>query len=52
VFGWSSDPERIRVIAYFAYLMPVSIAFFAGGRRSTTSTTTTGTPTPQVPAPV
>jgi high-affinity iron transporter len=52
VFGWSSDPERIRVIAYFAYLVPVSIAFFAGGRRSTTSTTTTGTPTPRVPAPV
>jgi high-affinity iron transporter len=52
VFGWSSDPERVRVIAYFAYLVPVSIAFFAGGRRSTTSTTTTGTPTPQVPASV
>jgi high-affinity iron transporter len=23
LFGWSSDPERIRVIAYFAYLVPV-----------------------------
>ncbi len=22
-FGWSADPERIRVIAYFAYLIPV-----------------------------
>jgi high-affinity iron transporter len=22
-FGWSADPERIRVIAYFAYLVPV-----------------------------
>ncbi len=23
LFGWSEDPERIRVIAYFAYLVPV-----------------------------
>jgi len=52
VFGWSSDPERIRVIAYFAYLVPVSIAFFSGGRRSTATTAPTSTPTPKVPASV
>ena len=52
VFGWSSDPERVRVIAYLAYLVPVSIAFFAGGRRSTATTAPTGTPTRQVPASV
>jgi high-affinity iron transporter len=23
MFGWSSEPERIRVVAYFAYLVPV-----------------------------
>lgn len=23
LFGWAADPERIRVIAYFAYLLPV-----------------------------
>lgn len=23
MFGWSSEPERLRVIAYFAYLLPV-----------------------------
>jgi high-affinity iron transporter len=23
LFGWASDPERIRVVAYFAYLVPV-----------------------------
>jgi high-affinity iron transporter len=23
LFGWASDPERIRVLAYFAYLVPV-----------------------------
>jgi len=33
MFGWSEDPEHIRVLAYFAYLIPVGIAFFAGGRQ-------------------
>jgi high-affinity iron transporter len=23
LFGWAADPERIRVVAYFAYLVPV-----------------------------
>lgn len=26
-FGWSSDPENIRVIAYFAYLVPVAALY-------------------------
>jgi high-affinity iron transporter len=30
MFGWSETPERIRVLAYFAYLVPVGYAFFAG----------------------
>lgn len=32
LFGWSESPERIRVVAYFAYLIPVATAFFVGGR--------------------
>lgn len=28
LFGWSASPERIRVLAYFAYLLPVSWLFF------------------------
>ena len=27
-FGWSPHPERIRVLAYFAYLIPVGWMFF------------------------
>jgi high-affinity iron transporter len=27
-FGWSASPERIRVLAYFAYLIPVTWMFF------------------------
>ena len=33
MFGWSADAEHIRVIAYFAYLIPVGAAFFLGGRQ-------------------
>ncbi len=35
LFGWSPAPERIRVLAYFAYLLPVSWYYFANpsGRR-------------------
>ena len=32
MFGWSPDPERIRVLTYFAYLVPVAIAFFVVAR--------------------
>ncbi len=28
LFGWSPDPERIRVVAYFAYLFPVTWLFY------------------------
>jgi high-affinity iron transporter len=51
IFGWSPDPERIRVIAYFAYLIPVAIAFF-GNRKPTAfiesakSATTQAVPSP------
>jgi high-affinity iron transporter len=30
LFGWSSDPERIRVLAYFVYLLPVLAFYFRG----------------------
>ena len=36
LFGWSPTPERIRVVAYFAYLLPVTWFFF----RPPTSTET------------
>lgn len=36
LFGWSSDPERIRVIAYFAYLVPVLYLFLKPERPATT----------------
>jgi len=32
LFGWSPDPERIRVVGYFAYLIPVTWLFFRGDR--------------------
>ena len=32
IFGWSPNPERIRVLAYVGYLVPVGAAFFAGRR--------------------
>jgi high-affinity iron transporter len=34
-FGWSSDPERIRVVAYFAYLVPVLWSYLATTTKST-----------------
>jgi high-affinity iron transporter len=43
LFGWSSDPEPIRVIVYFAYLIPVLWLFLAGTRSSPTSTPTSPT---------
>lgn len=30
LFGWSSDPERVRVVAYLAYLVPVLWFYFKG----------------------
>jgi high-affinity iron transporter len=32
LFGWSADPERVRVFAYFAYLLPCLWFYFRGGR--------------------
>jgi high-affinity Fe2+/Pb2+ permease len=33
LFGWSSDAEKIRVIAYFAYLIPILLMFVRGPRK-------------------
>ncbi len=33
LFGWSPNPERIRVAGYFAYLIPVTWLFFRSPRR-------------------
>ncbi len=47
LFGWHNEPERIRVIAYFIYLMPFLIAFLkptkngAGTSTATVAETTT-----------
>lgn len=30
LFGWNPNPERIRVVAYFAYLLPVGWAYYRG----------------------
>ncbi len=58
MFGWSPEPEHIRVFAYFAYLIPIGLAFFLGGRPKTSATapvnqpqnTTLDTSTPAVTA--
>jgi high-affinity iron transporter len=34
LFGWSADPERIRVFAYVAYLVPVLVLFLRPDRSS------------------
>ena len=36
LFGWSNEPERIRVIAYFAYLLPVLYFFLKPDRPAVT----------------
>ena len=36
LFGWSNEPERIRVIAYFAYLLPVLYFFLKPERPAVT----------------
>lgn len=38
-FGWHREAENIRVIAYFAYLIPIGWAFLAGGRTETATKT-------------
>ncbi len=32
LFGWHANPERIRVIAYFVYLIPVLVLYFKGSK--------------------
>jgi len=34
-FGWHAETERIRLIAYFAYLIPVGYLFLRGSRATT-----------------
>ena len=44
-FGWHASTERIRLIAYFAYLLPVGWAFLWGGRKVTATPEATPTAT-------
>lgn len=37
LFGWSADPERIRVVAYFAFLLPTLALYFRGTPRASVS---------------
>ena len=46
MFGWSSDPEPIRVIAYLAYLVPVLWMFLAGTRSARPGATAASGDTP------
>ncbi len=45
LFGWSSDPERIRVVAYVVYLVPVLWFYYAGASTPTRSQPTGTVPT-------
>ncbi len=38
-FGWHNEAEHVRVIAYFAYLIPVGWAFLVGGRSESATKT-------------
>lgn len=38
-FGWHNEAENIRVIAYFAYLIPIGWAFLRGGRAESATKT-------------
>ena len=40
-FGWHAETERIRLLAYFAYLLPVGWAFLWGGRKVTVAPSAT-----------
>ncbi len=35
LFGWHKSPENIRLIAYFAYLIPVLVVYLRGGTSTT-----------------
>lgn len=47
-FGWHNEAENIRVIAYFAYLIPIGWAFLRGGRAESATTPPTNE---KVPSP-
>jgi len=39
VFGWHKNPENIRVLAYFTYLIPVLLVYLRGAKSVSASTT-------------
>lgn len=43
-FGWHAETERIRLVAYFAYLLPVGWAFLWGGRTVSSTPATSAEP--------
>ena len=40
LFGWHKNPENIRVLAYFAYLIPVLLVYLRGSQNVSVPTTT------------
>ena len=40
LFGWHKNPENIRVLAYFAYLIPVLLVYLRGSQSVSVPTTT------------
>ena len=40
-FGWHNEAENVRVIAYFAYLVPITWAFLRGDRSTNSSSAAT-----------
>ena len=40
LFGWHKNPENIRVLAYFAYLIPVLMVYLRGSQSVSVPTTT------------
>lgn len=43
LFGWHSNPERLRVISYFLYLVPVLVLYFRDSTKQAPHVTATGT---------
>ena len=52
LFGWSPNPERIRVVGYFAYLIPVTWLFYRGDGVSPAQTTKSATAGDETPSTV
>lgn len=50
LFGWSPHPERIRFVAYFAYLVPTLWFYFRGAATPTTTRATESSVTPEATA--